>query len=114
MARLAARYEVRIVFWRVVIAHARWPAPRAHNDLTHTPEISAPRDRQFLEQLARDLALPCVSVRCRVWICIEAPRFCSVARARAREGLERSPSFGCDPSTAAGKRSLSQVTEGAI
>jgi hypothetical protein len=66
-------YDVRIVFWRLLMAHARWPAPRAHSDLTHNPEISEARDRQVLEQHARDLDLPCPSPRCRVWFSIEPP-----------------------------------------
>ena len=56
--RLAYLYRVRIIaFGRRLDATGRWPAPRAHADLTHSPEIVLALKQKILEQL-RDRNLP--------------------------------------------------------
>jgi hypothetical protein len=46
------------VLGRVRDATGRWPAPRAHTDLTHNPEIGLTRSKRILEQPARERDLP--------------------------------------------------------
>ena len=58
-ADCALRYGVwMIAFERFLEAPRRWPAVRAHTDLTHSPEMGLAHDKQILEQCARGRDLP--------------------------------------------------------
>jgi hypothetical protein len=47
-----------IRFGRVLEASGRWPTPRAHADLTHSPEIGLAMSKHTLEQRTRECDLP--------------------------------------------------------
>jgi hypothetical protein len=63
-----------IVFGRVMEAPGRWPTPRAHADLTQSPEIGLTRRQHILERRTQVRDPRCASApRCFFRIDMELP-----------------------------------------